>query len=591
MAVDTSGSVYVTGATQSVDFPVSPGAYARSGSNFLFKLNPDGSLAYSTYFSPSGTTPYAIAVDGGGHAYIAGITFGDLPVTAGSYQTTLQGSYPCCNILGPGPPPVSNAFLAEFDAAGASLMFSTYIGSYTAYAQALALAPDGSAILVGDGALYRMKGDGSALLNSGSLPGVIWALTVDGAGNIFASGGTSSVNPPFPTTPGAFQTAPYPVPSLPGTLSDNTGAGDAFIAKLDSQFKVVASTLLGGEAADEALAIGIAANGNILVGGSTYSRAFPARGAAQGSFSNATGFVTELTPDLSNLVVSTYAGDTRMFNVSAVAPSADGGVLFTGSTGVTPSASGGYSGAAGVVFPAPGVQGFVVKMAHAPAAPRLDAAVNAASQLGVPLAPGGVFQVHGAGFGADAALLVNGNAVPLLAHSPAALTATLPADFNAQSATLVVQSGGEQSNPLLVQVASAAPGVYSVDGSGLGQGYILNQDGTLNSPANPANEGAPITICATGVGPLSFVGGFAVTASPVDVYIDGFYANGIAATLGPVAGLPGNVYQISVYVPRPSGYASSNPNLQGFAMPPSVAVTLEINGVKSQAGLALAVSQ
>jgi uncharacterized protein (TIGR03437 family) len=227
----------------------------------------------------------------------------------------------------------------------------------------------------------------------------------------------------------------------------------------------------------------------------------------------------------------------------------------------------------------------------AAALPRVDTAVNGASLLGVPLAPGAVFQVRGDGFGADAVLLVNGNAIPLLSQSRTTLTAILPADFNALgSATVVVQSGGGLSNSFLAPVMAAAPGVYSVDGSGLGQGYILNQDGTLNSPANPANEGAPITICATGVGPVTLDGGFAVTASPVSVYIDGFYADGIAATLGPRAGLPGSVYQISVYVPKPSDYAASNPNLQNFVMPPSVAVTLEVNGAKSQAGLALSVS-
>ena len=590
MAVDAGGSVYVTGITTSVDFPVSPGAYAKSGANFVFKLNADGSLGYSTYFSAAGSTPNAIAVDSGGHAYIAGITFGGLPVTAGAYQKTLAGSNPCCNILGPGPPPVTNAFLAEFDTAGASLVFSTYIGSQNVFAQVLSLAPDGNAILAGAGVLYLMAGDGSALLNSGSLPGVVWALTADSSGNIYAGGLANSASPPFPTTPSAFQTAPLAVPALPGTLG-NYGGGHGFVTKLDSQFNILASTLLGGEAQDETLALGIAANGNVLAGGSTYSKAFPVRGAAQGSFSAATGFVTELTPDLSSVVVSTFAGDTRMFNVGAIAPAADGGLLFAGATASAPYYPGPFGNAPGGVFPAPGIQGFVVKAAINTAVPRVDAAVNAASQLAVPLAPGGVFQVEGDGFGGDAVLLVNGNAIPLLSQSRTALTALLPADFNALgAATVVVQSGGGLSNALLAPVTAAAPGVYSVDGSGLGQGYILNQDGTLNSPGNPANEGAPITICATGVGPVTFDGGFAVTASPVSVYIDGFYANGIAATLAPRAGLPGNVYQISVYVPQPADDAASNPNLQNFVMPPSVAVTLEVNGARSQAGLALSVS-
>jgi uncharacterized protein (TIGR03437 family) len=590
MAVDSDGSVYVTGTTNSADFPVSKGAYATSGGSFVFKLNADGSLGYSTYFAPTGTTPNAIAVDGAGHAFIAGFSYGKLPVTAGAYQSTLQGSYPCCNIIGPGPGPVSNAFLSEFDPGGASLIFSTYVGTLTAFAKSMVLAPDGNAILAGAGMLYRVKGDGSALLNSGSLPGVIWSLAVDGAGNIYAGGQAYNRLPPFPTSAGAFQTAVVSVPFLPGTMA-NIGDGDGFVTRLDSQFNILASTLIGGEAPDETVALAIAPNGNILAGGFTGSKAFPTRGAAQGSFATATGFVTELTPDLSHLVFSSYAGDTRQFVVTAIAPTADGGLLFVGATQSPPGYAGSFLGPPGGMFPAGGIQGFVVKAGFQQAAPRIDRAVNAASQLGVPLSPGAAFQVQGEGFGDDAVLLMNGSALPLLSQSRNALTAILPSDFSAPgAATVVVQSGGSSSSPYLAAVAIAAPGVFSVGGSGMGQGYILNQDGTMNSPDNPAKEGSPITICATGVGPIRFDGGYAVTASPVNVDIGGFYANGIAAKEGPVAGLPGNVYQISVYVPRPSDFAAGNPNLKNFVMPPVVAVSLEVNGARSQAGLALSVT-
>src|ERR1017187_3646916 len=94
MAVDASGSVYVTGTTYSTDFPATAGAYAPVawGGVFVVKLNPDGSLAYSTGFS--GGIPNAIAVDRAGRVLIAGLTHGGLPVTSGAYQTTFRGSYP-----------------------------------------------------------------------------------------------------------------------------------------------------------------------------------------------------------------------------------------------------------------------------------------------------------------------------------------------------------------------------------------------------------------------------------------------------------------------------------------------------------------
>ncbi len=94
---------------------------------------------------------------------------------------------------------------------------------------------------------------------------------------------------------------------------------------------------------------------------------------------------------------------------------------------------------------------------------------------------------------------------------------------------------------IAVPGAPAWPGIFSVDGSGAGQGYILNKDGTLNSPGNPASAGDPITICATGVGGMIFNNGYAVTNSAVNVFVGGVYALGIAAVLGPVPGLPGNV--------------------------------------------------
>ena len=89
MAVDAAGNLFVTGTTNSSDFPVSQGAYASSGSVFLTRINPNGSLAYSTYFS--GTIPVAVATDGSGSAWLLGNSEGQLPVTAGALSSDF-----CC---------------------------------------------------------------------------------------------------------------------------------------------------------------------------------------------------------------------------------------------------------------------------------------------------------------------------------------------------------------------------------------------------------------------------------------------------------------------------------------------------------------
>ena len=128
------------------------------------------------------------------------------------------------------------------------------------------------------------------------------------------------------------------------------------------------------------------------------------------------------------------------------------------------------------------------------------------------------------------------------------------------------------SRPLARGPATTAPGIYTVDGSGGRQGYILNSDGTLNSLTNPAATGSAITILIAGVGQYTLTDGYAVTPQPPAVFIDGFYCNGIAAKVGPVDGLPGNVFQLSVSVPDPVVLAQNNPDLKNFRFPPQSAV-------------------
>ena len=565
LASDSSGAVYVTGTTSSSDFPVSQNAYAQSGGSFLFKLNADGSLAYSTYFASAGNTPVAIAVDSAGSAYLTGVSYGNLPVTPGAYQTTFQGVTMCCNIIGPGLPLPSNGFVTKFDPSGRNLVFSTYFGSQSVIVSSIALATNGDVLLAGSRYLYRLSADGSSLPKNVTFPGIISALLSTPAGDVYAGGNTQSyITPVFPTTPGAFETAPF----YPSYFNSSYG----FVTRLDAQFNVTASTLLAGESGDNTLCLAAAPGGNIFAGGSTYSKAFPLRGAAQGSFASGTGFLTELSGDLSSVLFSTFAGDTRSFSVRTLAPTADGGVVFGGST---------FS---------PPLQAFVVKAMPQPAMPRIDSVVNAASRLGVALSPGETFLVNGAGFGADAVLLLNGAPLPLIAQDSVSLTAALPLDFTASGGvTVSVQSGSATSNPFLAPFLPTGPGIFSADGSGQGRAYILNADGTLNSPTNPTKAGAEITIYATGVGHMTFTQGYAVTDSPVIVAVAGFGAPGIAAVYGPVDGFPGNVYRISVYMPNPAAFASSNPNLANFAFAPMTPITIQVNGVTSQNGLWVAV--
>jgi hypothetical protein len=134
IAVDSAGNAYVTGLTQSSNFPTTPGAFQTnkaSGTNgsdaFVTKLNPTGSaLVYSTYLGGGGvfgTTARGIAIDSAGHAYVTGSTASaNFPTTPGAFQTALMGTaLPL------------NAFVTKFNPTGSALVYSTYLGGSGSY--------------------------------------------------------------------------------------------------------------------------------------------------------------------------------------------------------------------------------------------------------------------------------------------------------------------------------------------------------------------------------------------------------------------------------------------------------------------------
>src|SRR5262249_30731285 len=122
IAVDGAGNAYVTGNTDSSDFPTTPGAFQPGpggsfGDAFVAKLSAAGdALVYSTYLGGSDAdTGDGIAVDGAGNAYITGSTdSSDFPATPGAFQAGLRG--------------FSDAYVAKLSAAGDALVYATYLG-------------------------------------------------------------------------------------------------------------------------------------------------------------------------------------------------------------------------------------------------------------------------------------------------------------------------------------------------------------------------------------------------------------------------------------------------------------------------------
>jgi hypothetical protein len=168
------------------------------------------------------------------------------------------------------------------------------------------------------------------------------------------------------------------------------------------------------------------------------------------------------------------SADRQTFAVDGVAASPDGSLVIAGTTNQGNNSAN-----------PPPTQVFVNKInggsatGSAPLPFRIDAVLNAASLLDTPLSPGETIVVQGGGFASNAQLLINGAAVPQISVSSQSITAVVPQTIASAAAVVIqVQSGGALSNAVAVPVASAGPGLFSADGSGLGQGHILNADET-----------------------------------------------------------------------------------------------------------------
>ncbi len=461
MTVDTAGNVYVTGGTASQDFPTTRGSWSPSpppalpgslapgsayeGGVFVFKLNPDGTLGYSTYFTSNSdpVMPQGIAVESAGSVYLTGTTYGGVPTTAGAYQTSCA----CGSGGGPGVGPpitVSDAFLARFDPTGSQLLFATYLGVPNANGNAVAVGPDGSAYVASPTGIYRLNAAGSSLL--GTLGPVVnaQAMAVAPDGRVYLAGAAGTGQDQLQPTAGVYQTNFDLRPILPGQ-----GAYDAplAIAIVDAGLQnTLAATYFGDRSYGQLLkAMTLDSAGNVYLSGYTSPRGLATRTPLVEGFAGSlgTGFVSALSGDLSTLLFSSYFGDGEYFGVMGVGIGSNGSIALAGPTDH------------GTVW----VNS--VEPAALPAL-RIDAVENAASLLDGPIAAGETLVIRGSGFGSDAQLLVGGIAVPAISVTPNAIAATIPSNV-ASLVTVQVQSGETASNQVFLNVAATSPGLFSGD--------------------------------------------------------------------------------------------------------------------------------
>jgi uncharacterized protein (TIGR03437 family) len=121
----------------------------------------------------------------------------------------------------------------------------------------------------------------------------------------------------------------------------------------------------------------------------------------------------------------------------------------------------------------------------------------------------------------------NGVAAPLLYTSATQVSAVAPYGVTGPAVQVTVTYQHQTSVPATIQVFSAAPALFTSDGTGAGQAAAINQDGTINSASNPAPIGSVISLYATGGGRISPSGvdgqvstsPLATQSLPVQVYI------------------------------------------------------------------------
>jgi hypothetical protein len=349
IALDASGDAYVTGYTNSTDFPVKNALQSENAGGFdafVAELSADGaSLIYSTYWGGSsddiGT---GVAVDSSGNAYISGFTASpDFPVSS----DVLQANYGGGN---------HDGFVVKFNSGGAELGYSTFLGgSADDYAYGVAVDSAGDAYVTGatnsanfptlnafqpnyagglcavapntfpcyDAFVAKLNPAGSALIYSTYLGGTGsdygYAIALDGSSNAYVTGYTTSTN--FPTTAGAFQ-------------QTFGGSYDAFVAKLDGAGSaLVYSTYLGGAGTEIGNNVAVDSSGRAFVTGYNYGGDFPTvlpLQAQNAGFYDA--FISVLDATGNSLAFSTYFGGSLDEVGRGISLDPSGNAYVTGAT-------------------------------------------------------------------------------------------------------------------------------------------------------------------------------------------------------------------------------------------------------------------
>ena len=290
ICIDNSGTLYVTGWTQSPNFPIQTltGAYNQTtyvGSSFdafILKFNSSGARLWATYYGGNAREQgWSICRDNTGALYITGRTYStNFPTQtlSGAYnQTTLSGN--------------NDAFILKFNGSGARVWATYYGGNDEEFGYCVCIDNTGDLYVTGgtqstdfptqtltgaynqttlggndDAFILKFNGSSArqwATYYGGSIVDYGEGIYSDNSGNLYVTGYTSSTN--------------FPTQTLSGAYNQTTSGGgyDAFLLKFNSSDARLWATYYGGSGNDYGDDICIDTSGTLYVTGRTYSSNFP----------------------------------------------------------------------------------------------------------------------------------------------------------------------------------------------------------------------------------------------------------------------------------------------------------------------------
>jgi hypothetical protein len=360
VTTDAAGNIYVTGGTNSPDFPVTGGAFQTTHNPgtpddpaillydvFVTKLDPDGNIIWSTFLGGRNyDRAYGIEVDEAGHVYVSGRAGNGFPVTPGAFQTAFQGGQAAA-FYGP-----QDGFVAKLSPDGSALEWASYFGTNDPrIVRDLAVDTAGNVYLASgyssgsftssvagqflngpiggqDAVLAKVAPDGSSISWARYLGGTGW----DSDENSVRLG--PSGDPYF-----LFTTESSGIATSGAYDMTYGGSQDFFVCRVNAPGTVLWGTYLGGSdnESTETHELAVDSFGNAYVSGPTKSTNYPVtQGAFQSVFIGPAGFndivVSKLSPDGSQLLASTFLGGNGADRTEGIDVLSDGRVFITGTT-------------------------------------------------------------------------------------------------------------------------------------------------------------------------------------------------------------------------------------------------------------------